>query len=395
MIATATSKNSQARKTVASVGTFEPTDAMIGRVVDVLKSGRISYGTQCRLFEKKIAIMHGSQFGVLSNSGTSSLQVALQTLKEIHGWQDGDEVLVPALTFVATVNIVLHCNLTPVLVDIESDYYGIDPDQIEDAITDRTRCIIPVHLFGRPCRIDEVVQIARKYDLKIIEDSCESMFVGRTNSGGMHIPVGGWGDIGCFSFYVAHLLTCGIGGMSVTNNSQYASYMRSLVNHGLCLDELPTGEDYDPTFLSRKFTFNRIGHSFRITELEAAIGLAQLETYQDMMRKRAANVEYLHEGMRGIDALKLPTDSTEPHMMFPIVATTGKNGIMYHLNLRGIETRDMVPLTNQPAYARMWQEEDYPTARYINRCGYYVGCHEGLSTEQLDAIIAAHKEYFR
>jgi len=382
-------------ETVASVGTFQATDGMIGRVVDVLKSGRISYGSQCRTFEKRIAMMHGCEFGVLSNSGTSSLQVALQTLKELHGWQDGDEVIVPALTFVATVNVVLHCRLTPVLVDIEPDYYGIDPDLIEEAITDRTRCIIPVHLFGRPCRIDEVCQLARKYELKVIEDSCESMFVGRPDANGVHIPVGGWGDIGCFSFYVAHLLTCGIGGMSVTSNGQYAAYMRSLVNHGLCLDELPTGEDYDPTFLSRKFQFNRIGHSFRITELEAAIGLAQLETYQDMMRARALNVSYLHEGLSQLPGLRLPVENDQPHMMFPIVACEPKHNIMYHLNLSGIEVREMVPLTNQPAYTGMWDESDYPVAHHINRYGYYVGCHEGMTTEQMDAIIEAHEKYFR
>lgn len=368
---------------MATVGTFKATDRMIDDVVEVLKSGRISYGPKCREFEHQVATMHGCAHGVLSNSGTSSLQVALQTLKEIHGWQDGDEVIVPALTFVATVNIVLHCGLKPVLVDIEPRHYGINPDLIEYAITERTRCIIPVHLFGRPCRIMGVCDIARNHDLKVIEDSCETMFVGK---------VGSWGDIGCFSFYVAHLLTCGIGGMSVTNNNKYATYMRSLVNHGIAWDNMPTGQEYDPTFLSRKFRFNKVGHSFRITEIEAAIGLSQLESVNGMMHRRAANVAYLYQGLQHLGALKLTSEPTEPHMMFPIVLSHFKWEMMQHLNNRGIETREMLPLTNQPCY--QFCEADYPIAKMVNERGYYVGCHQDMTIEELDNIINAHKEFY-
>lgn len=372
---------------MATVGTFRATDKMIADVVGVLKSGRISYGTKSREFERRVANMHDCEYGVLSNSGTSSLQVALQTLKEVHGWQDGDEVIVPALTFVATVNIILHCGLKPVLVDIEPRNYGINPDLIECVITERTRCIIPVHLFGRPCRIDEICGIACKHGLKVIEDSCESMFVERN---GRH--VGSWGDIGCFSFYVAHLLTCGIGGMAITNDAQYTMYMRSLVNHGIVLTELPKGKDYDPTFLSRKFRFGKVGHSFRITELEAAIGLAQLETVNEIMDKRALNVGILYTGLREIGGLKLTSYPDQPHMMFPIIVSHSKWPIMQHLNERGIETREMLPLTNQPCYT--FNEDDYPIAKVINESGYYVGCHQDMTIEELDNIINAHKEFY-
>ena len=182
--------------------------------------------------------MHGCRFGVLSNSGTSALHVAVAALKEIHGWADGDEVIVPAVTFVATINVVIHNNLTPVLVDVDPHYYELDPDGVENAVTARTRAMIPVHLFGQPCDMDPLMDIARRHDLRVIEDSCETMvakYKGRT--------VGSFGDIACFSTYVAHLLTTGVGGLNTTNSPEYAVSLRSLINHGR--DSIYTNIDDD------------------------------------------------------------------------------------------------------------------------------------------------------
>lgn len=162
---------------VAGVGDFRASDRVREYVNDVLDSGRLSYGPYVMRFEENFAELHGSKYAVMSNSGTSSLHVALQALKICHNWEDGDEVIVPATTFVATPNIVIHNNLKPVFVDVESDYYGIDVDKIESKISPRTKCIIPVHLFGQACQIDRVVEIAKSNGLKVIEDSCESMFV--------------------------------------------------------------------------------------------------------------------------------------------------------------------------------------------------------------------------
>jgi len=161
---------------VIGVGTLN-LDARARELVnEVLLNNRLSYGPMSRKLEADFAKVHGCRFAVLSNSGTSALQIALQTLKELHGWNDGDEVLVPAVTFVATANIVLHNNLTPVFVDVESDMYGIDPDLMERAITPKTRAVIPVHLFGMPCDMERIQEIARAHDLKIVEDSAETMF---------------------------------------------------------------------------------------------------------------------------------------------------------------------------------------------------------------------------
>lgn len=382
------------------VGTFTTTPRMRQLVNEVLDSGRISYGPMSKRFERDFATIHDSKFAVLSNSGTSSLRVAVQALKEIHGWQDGDEVIVPAVTFVATVNVILHNNLKPVLVDVDPNYYELDEALIEDAITPRTRAIMPVHLFGQPCNMTAIAAIAKKHNLKIIEDSCECMFVHHAGK-----STGAWGDIGCFSTYVAHLLTTGVGGFSLTNNPNYAAKMRSLVNHGrdgiyISIDDDKglTGNKLDE-IISRRFRFETVGHSYRITELEAALGVAQLEGWQNMIAARRANARYLTTHLAHLcDYVQLPV--TRPHtshawMMYPIVLRDEHKGnLTSYLEERGIETREMLPLTNQPVYRDWCKESDYPNAQWINRSGFYIACHQGLTNDDLRYMVDTFDAYF-
>lgn len=382
------------------VGTFQTTPKMRALVNEVLDTGRISYGPMSRAFEQRFAEIHNSRFAVLSNSGTSSLHVALQTLKELHGWKDGDEVLVPTLTFVATVNVVLHNKLTPVLVDVEPDYYGIDVSRIEDAITPRTRAIIPVHLFGQPCDMRSIMEIAQRRGLKVVEDSCECMFVGHHGR-----SAGSWGDIGCFSTYVAHLLTTGVGGLATTNDPDIAATMRSLVNHGrdgiyiaIDDDKGKSGEDLREV-ISRRFRFERIGHSFRITELEAALGLAQLDDWQAMIAKRQYNASVLHGALLPLsDYLQLPRIrrfTGHAFMMFPMVLRDEpKDALCQHLEAHGIETREMLPLIAQPCYTGLWNPADYPVAQWIDRCGFYIASHQDLTAEDLERMTSVIQEYF-
>lgn len=372
------------------LGTFETTPKMRQMVNRVLDTGRLSYGPMSQEFEQRFSKMHGCKFGVLSNSGTSSLLVALQTLKEMHGWQDGYEVIVPALTFVATVNVVLQLRLKPVLVDIEPDYYGIDTDLIGGAITKRTRCIMPVHTFGQPCNLRDL-----PFGLKIIEDSCEAMLVKYCGQ-----LVGSWGDIGCFSTYVAHLLVTGVGGLAITNNPDYAQYMRSLINHGIDLTELPTGEQYDPSWLARKFRFSRVGHSFRLTELEAALGLAQLNDLAGIIKQRRVNALYLTNLLKPFgDKLQLPAirpDTGHSFMMYPIVCRQPgqRDNLCRHLEANGIGTRLALPLTNQPVYKRLWNPANYPVADWMNRNAFYVGIHQGLIKDDLNYMAEKIGEFY-
>jgi dTDP-4-amino-4,6-dideoxygalactose transaminase len=379
------------------VGDFQTTLKMKEYIDQVLDSGQLSYGHFSQRFEESFAKLHRCGYAILSNSGTSSLLVALQTLKELHGWQDGDEVIVPAITFVATVNIIIQNGLKPVIVDVEKDYYGIDCTLIDQAVTKKTRAIIPVHTFGQPCNMQFISSIANHYNLAVIEDSCECMFV--THYG---VPVGSWGDISCFSTYMAHLITTGVGGIATTNDYEYAHAMRSLVNHGMNYDDLSKSDSFRPQQLGRDFIFDRIGHSFRVTELEAAIGLAQLEDWQQMINKRQDNAAYLHENLRyrvGDHQLHLPIirpSTQHAFMMFPIICKqeNTRDQLCQYLNEQGIGTRRMLPLVSQPCYKGLWNSGDYPVAQWIDDNGYYIGCHQYLARDDLDKIINVHWEFF-
>ncbi len=383
-----------------TVGDYKATDLERQYINQILDTGRISYGPFCKQFEQEFANRHGCKYGILSNSGTSSLHVALQTLKEVHGWQDGDEILVPALTFVATANVVLHNNLTPVLVDVDPIHYAIDPKLISDKVTKCTRAIIPVHPFGQPADMRPIMNYAYKYNLKIIEDSCESMGVGCENPLEYKYSVGNMSHIACFSTYVAHIIQTGVGGIAITNEPIYAEKMRSLVNHGR--DSIYISQEDNvksDEVIKRRFNFTSVGHSFRATEFEAALGLAQLQTLEETIKQRNSNASYLTQGLQDlVDHLQLPgirVDNEHAFMMYPIVLLKGdKWDLIKYLEQYNIETREMLPLTNQPVYSNWVDENNYPVAQWINKKGFYIGCHNHLSQDDLNYVIEVFRRYF-
>jgi len=383
-----------------SVGTPNITGRGISYVQEALRNKRLSYGPFMQRFETSFARHHGCNFGIMSNSGTSALHIALAALKEIHGWNDGDEVIVPAVTFIATSNIVLHNNMKVTFVDVEPDHYEIDPHKIEEAITPRTRAIIPVHLFGQPCDMDPIRSIAKKHNLKLIEDSCETMFASYKGT-----PAGSLGDIGCFSTYIAHLITTGVGGLNTTNNPEYAIKIRSIMNHGRDSIYLNIDDDNQKspeemkTIIARRFSFVSLGHSFRATEMEAALGLAQVEEWEQLILPRRKHAAILTEGLRDVEHLiQLPSiraHTEHSFMMYPIVLKKEKKErVVNALESNGIETRDMLPLTNQPVYKKYLgiNEDEFPVAKWINESGFYIGCHQDLTPEQLQYMIHAIKE---
>lgn len=377
-----------------TLGTFRCTDRARQNVNTALDTGRLTYGPFSREFEQRFAEIHGADFAVLSNSGTSALHMALAAMKELHGWDDGDEVVVPAVTFVATANIVLHCRMRPVFVDVDPHHYDLDPEGFARAITPRTRAVIPVHLFGQPADMTAIGAIARGHGIKVIEDSCETMFAGHRGA-----MCGSLGDIGCFSTYVAHLIVTGVGGINTTSDPEYAVLLRSLANHGRDSiyisidDDKGVAGDHRREVIAKRFRFTSIGFSNRITELEAAIGCAALDDWQDMIRRRRDNARVLTAHLSPLAGrLQLPSvreGSEHSFMMFPIVLREeSKRGLVEHLEWRGIETRDMLPLTNQPALQREAgvREDDHPVARWINESGFYVGCHQDLDTADMEYL---------
>ena len=251
---------------IIGVGTLNISHRARELVLEALNNNRLSYGPMMQQFEAEFARLHDCRFGIMSNSGTSALQIALQAMKELYGWADGDEVIIPAVTFVVTSNIVLHNRMKPVLVDVDPNYYELNPTLLEEKITSRTRAVIPVHLFGQPADMNPICEIAHHYGLRIIEDSAETMFASYDNR-----PVGSLGDIGCFSTYVAHLLIAGIGGLNTTNDPEYAIRLRSLMNHGResiyisIHDDIGKSDEGYRVMVSRSLWCFSVGHGFRST----------------------------------------------------------------------------------------------------------------------------------
>lgn len=381
-------------------------------VNEVLDSGRLSYGPFSKKFEDLWAAKHGCKYAVFCNSGTSALHIALAALKDMHGWQDGDEVLVPSVTFVATANVCLHNNLKPVFVDVCPYTYNIDHEKIDNKITSRTRAIIPVHLTGLPAFMPEISRVAREHNLKVIEDSCETTFA---SVGGK--SVGAWGDVGCFSTYMAHYIVTGVGGLATTNDPDLAVRLRSLMNHGrdsiylnIDADDGLTGKAKEEV-IARRFKFEHLGHSFRCTEMEAALGLAQLEDSDAIVARRKAVARRYSHGLNllcGEGLIHLPMQSssrytiTDNHvfMIYPLVLPKtdkrGKTDLVHHLESNGIETRDLLPLLSQPVYQKMWGNliDDYPVAKWLDTHGFYIGCHQHISDEAADHVINTIKTYF-
>lgn len=373
--------------------------------MEVLDSNRLSAGPMTDRFERDIARLHGCRFGLMCNSGTSALHIALAAVKEREGWRDGDEVLVPAVTFIATSNVVIHNRLTPVFVDVEPDYYCLDPRDLERHLTPRTRAIVPVHVAGLPCDMDPIADLAKRKGLAIIEDSAEAMFVNYRGR-----PVGSFGTIGCFSTYVAHLISTGVGGLCITDDPDYRVLLASLMNHGRDSIYIRIDDDRDLDgdqlfeVASRRFSFDRLGHSFRATEMEAALGVAQLEERESLLAQRRSIAERLTSGLSSLEPfLQLPRvrpESEHAFMFYPVVvrdAAVSRDSLVRHLEEHQIETRYLLPLINQPVYRRMFGnlDDQYPVAARLNRDALVVGCHPEMSEEDADFIVDCFQQFFR
>ena len=361
-------------------------------VLDVLDNNRLSYGPYTRRFESEFARIHNRTFACFMNSGTSALQVGLAAMKEKYGWHDGDKVLVPALTFVASLNVILQNNLVPVLVDIRLSDYGMDPQLAGEIMARHSAAddgnlvaIMPVHLFGRPSSAS-LQYMAKIFGLKVITDSCETMFIDGCADG----------DVSCFSTYACHIINTGVGGLATTNDPELASLIRSYANHGR--DGIYTGiDDALGQFevMNARFRFDRVGFSYRATELEAAIGCAELEDHQSNIDARRANAAVLIEQLHDLP-LVLPRLEDSVHMMFPVLAEN-RDALTEHLENNGVETRPMLPLTNQPYLKQIYGagvEDRFPVAQDVNRRGFYVGSHPYLSQKDLNHMADAFGSFF-
>lgn len=367
------------------VGEVRLTESHVSNVNGALRNNRLSYGRYSKEFERRFADIHHRKFGAFVNSGTDALRIGLAAMKEKYGWKDGAQVLVPALTFVASLNVIIQNGLQPVLVDVDPTYYDMDP---HGAATTNLVAAMPVSLFGQPAQpLTHYVALG----VKIIEDSCETAFVGQSRA-----------DVTCYSTYACHVISTGVGGLALTDDPDLAVLIRSYANHGR--DGIYAGiDDALGQFevMDARFRFLRVGFSSRATELEAALGCAELDTYQSNVAARRANAAVLSEQLQGLP-LQLPKERVagqHAYMVYPIVCESQfvRDALTQHLETNGIETRPMVPLTNQPYMKRLFGadvEDRYPNAKKINQCGFYIGCHQYLQPEDLDRIGSAFRSFF-
>jgi perosamine synthetase len=375
------------------VGTADISIQDRNRVMEVLRSGRLSAGPATAEFEAAFAVTHGRRYAAFCNSGTGALQLALQALKERYGWGAGDEVIVPAMTFVATVNVVLFNGLRPVLADIDPLTCNVDPAAVSAAMTERTVAIVPAHLFGQPADMTSLMKVAGGSRLRIVEDSCET--VGVRHRGRM---VGSFGDFGCFSTYMAHIVTTGVGGLAVTDDEENVTRFRSLMNHGRnpaylrIDDDKDLGDEELLRVVWSRYDFHSIGQSFRATEMEAALGIGQLERLSDRLARRKQVAAGLMEVLDHPD-LQLPhTAEGNEHafMMFPIVCRVPRmrDKLVVALERAGVETRFLLPLLGQPCYDGVLDapEGAYPNARHAVANGFYIGSHPGVTDRDIEYI---------
>ncbi|MCX9014275.1 MAG: DegT/DnrJ/EryC1/StrS family aminotransferase [Candidatus Methanoperedens sp.] len=346
----------------------------------------VSEGDNVREFEKRFAALFGYQHAIATSSGTDADMVACATLYDF-GAERGDEIIVPALSFVATANSILAAGFTPKFVDVELETLNLDPSKIEEAITDRTRAIMVVHTMGKPCEMDTILKIAKKYNLKVIEDACEAH--GATYKGKV---VGTIGDMGAFSFYTAHQIVCGEGGMVVTDDDKTAEVIRSVKSHGR-----PAGSIY--------FDFQRIGFNSKMNDLEAALGLEGIECFNGFFNTRKNNLYKLLELTKDLSDYvyfikEEDYEKVSPHA-FPLVLKDEKydrDGLYDYLESRGIQCKTLfgsLPTQHNAFKFLDYKYGDFPVSEYVGKYGLHFGMHQYLNDDDLHFISDTLHEYFR
>lgn len=345
----------------------------IENVVEVLKSGMIAQGPKVMEFEEKFANWIGAKYGIATNSGTSALHVALLAC----GIGEGDEVITTPFTFIASGNAIVYTGATPVFADIDLDTYTIDPDKIEDLITDKTKAILPVQLYGQAADMDKIREIAEKHDLKIIEDAAQAH--GAEYNGE---KVGTLGDMACFSFYPTKNMTTSEGGMITTNDEELAKKAQMFRAHGA----------------SERYHHDEIGYNFRMTDIAAAIGLAQLNVIDEFNNKRISNANYLNEQLKDVEGIvtpKSPDNYKHVYHQYTIRVEKGnRDDWVEFLTNKGIGTgiHYPIPLYNQPIYKKLGIEGDCPLAEKAADNVISLPVHPSLTKEDLDLVVDAVKE---
>ncbi len=330
----------------------------------ILLSGKLTQGEYIEKFEHEFAQYIGTKYAVAVTNGTIALYLSLMALRIGRG----DEVITTPFTFVATVNSILYCGAKPVFADITADDFNINPDEIEKKITKKTKVILPVHLYGLSAQMDKIIKIAKKYQLYILEDACQAHGAKFGNS-----RVGSIGHLGCFSFYPTKNMTTGEGGMITTNNTNLAKNLSLLRNHGM----------------NRKYSYKLLGYNFRMTEIQAAIGLTQLSRLNKMNQQRLKNAIYYNASFQNLITPIQPSNRNHVFHQYTLRFNKKRDKIKKLLKDRGISSEIYYP---KPIYKyKIYQnlvskKEKFPVVEQICKQVLSIPIHPLLKKAELNYI---------
>lgn len=344
-------------------------------VDEVLNSGFLSLGPKYKEFEKKFAERIGVKYACAVSSGTAGLHLAMIAA----GIEPGDEVITSPFSFIASANCILYVGAKPVFVDIDPDTYNIDPNKIEEKITDKTKAIVVVHIFGQSADMTSIKKIAQKYNLKIIEDACES--IDATHNGKR---VGTFGESAVFAFYPNKQMTTGEGGMIVTNNEDVYNMCSSLRNQG---------RSEDMQWLDHKY----LGYNYRMDEMSAAVGLAQLEKLDHMINKRIEIAElykkYLEEYVDLVQIPKLGKDNNHTWFVYVIKIknnNVNRDKIISQLGEEGVSTKPYLPSIHLFDFYKKkfnYKEGDFPISEEVSNYALALPFYIGLEGNDISYIV--------
>jgi perosamine synthetase len=334
-------------------------------VLEVLNSGMLAQGPRVNQLEKKFAQLCGVRHAIATSSGTTALHIALLA----HGIGPGDEVITTPFTFIASANSILFTGATPIFVDIEQDTFNIDPVEIEKAITQNTKAILPVHLYGYVCDMEAIEEIAQKNNLVIIEDACQA--VGAEFRG----QVAGSFGTGTFSLYATKNIMSGEGGMITTDDDHIAEQCRLLRSHGMRV----------------RYYHDMLGYNFRMSDLHAAIGLAQFDRLNDFNKKRQYNAQFLNEKLTTVITPKVKPDYKHVWHQYTIRldGDRDRDAAIETLNQAGIGTGVFYPVpVHQQGYIKeMIGEQSLPVAEKLAKEVISLPVHPQVSQDDLDTIV--------
>jgi dTDP-4-amino-4,6-dideoxygalactose transaminase len=362
-------------------------DEEIQSVVETLRSGWLTTGQKTKRFEVDFAQYIGCQHAIAVNSGTAALHLALDAI----GIEQGDEVIVPTMTFTATAEVVLYFKARPVLVDCEADTFNIDPQDIERKITARTKAIIPVHMAGQSCNMTAIMEIARRHNLKVIEDAAHAL---PTRYNGKMI--GTIGDITCFSFYVTKPIATGEGGMAVTDNPEWAERMRIMSLHGISKDAWKRYTNEGSWFYEVHYP----GFKYNLTDIAAALGIEQLKKCDRFWTARKQIAAAYDNGFAAVPEIRRPVcmpNSQHAWHLYIIRLETERLRIdrgefITALKDQGIGTSvHFIPLHLHPYYRETfgYKPEDFPSASRVYERIISLPIYPAMSEQSVQRVIGA------